>query len=559
MKNVLRSTSFFLAMTLAAGLYSSSDALPKAAAADETEKFTPYYGYGPSYVQPSSISYLFPKPAEHFSTPAFEKGRLPFTSQEEMLAFIKKLDHKNKLVTLKSIGKSLEGRDLPILLFSKENPDKIKNNKKKPLIWIQGQIHGNEPAAGESVLVTAQKLAQGKMGNVLDKVNVAIVPRVNPDGSYYFKRQIATNLDANRDYMKVEYPEVQAVHKAVNEYKPDVVLDAHEYTVNSPLFKKFGEQGSVSSYDLLISSAKNLNIPKQLRKTSDNLVLNKVKQVLDQRKLSHHDYYTLDTDDDGQLVATEGSTETRIGRNALGLKNTLTYLIETRGINIGRADFNRRVYAQATAQENFIKTTAADANKIKTAVKNARQDVINKGKEANDKDTIVIKSENKRVPDQQLEVVDLAQAKKANIPIVWEDSTDAYPTLERERPTAYIMPPAYHSIARKLETLGVNVQKLQGPVSKSVERYKVTGKKVSTTLENGHYTNEVTTDVKETVRSFPAGSYVFSMGQPNANFIALALEPESVDSYVTFNFIPTDVGDELPIYRYLSERKLNAK
>ncbi|MGG1574827.1 M14 family metallopeptidase [Fictibacillus sp. NRS-1165] len=558
MKNVFRSASFVMAMTLAAGIFCSPAPL-KAAAADETESFTPYYGYGPSYVQPSSISYLFPKPAEQFSTPAFEKGRLPFTSQEEMLSFIKKLDNKNKYVTLKSIGKSMEGRDLPILFFSKDNPDKIKNNKKKPLIWIQGQIHGNEPAAGESVLVTAQKLAQGKMGNVLDKVNVAIVPRVNPDGSYYFKRQIATNLDANRDYMKVEYPEVQAVHRAVNEYKPDVVLDAHEYTVNSPLFKKFGEQGSVSSYDLLISSAKNLNIPEQLRKTSDNLVLNKVNQALDQKKLSHHDYYTLDTDDDGQLVATEGSTETRIGRNALGLKNTLTYLIETRGINIGRADFNRRVYAQATAQENFIKTTAAYSSKIKTLVTNATRDVVDKGNKANDKDSIVVKSENKRVPGQQLEVVDLAQAKKVNIPIVWEDSTEAYPTLERERPTAYIMPPAYHSIARKLELLGVHVQKLQKPASKSVERYKVTGKKVSTTLENGHYTNEVTTDVKETVRSFPAGSYVFSMAQPNANFIALALEPESIDSYVTFNFIPTDAGEELPIYRYMSDQKLNAR
>lgn len=557
MRKVLRSTSIALSLTLAAGLTAPLSASPSASAA-ETNDFTPYYGTGPTYVQPDSISYLFPKPAEKFTTPAFEKGRLPFTSQEELLAFTKKLAKKNKHVTIKSIGKSMEGRDLPLLLFSKDKPDKIKNNKKKPLIWIQGQIHGNEPAAGESVLVIAQKLAEGKLGNVLDKVNIAIVPRVNPDGSYYFKRQIATNLDANRDYMKVEYPEVQAVHKAVNEYQPDVVLDAHEYTVNSSLLNKYGEKGSVSSYDLLISSAKNLNIPKKLRKTSDELVLENVNKALDKKKLSHHDYYTLATDN-GKLVATEGSTETRIGRNALGLKNTMTYLIETRGINIGRADFDRRVFAQTTAQANFIKTTAANAQQIKQAVSKARQEVITKGQKSDDHDNIVVKSENKRVPDQKLEVIDLAQAKKVNIPIEWEDSTEAYATLERERPTAYVMPPAYHEVARKLAMLGVKVEKLKKPAALSVESYKVVDKKVSTVLENGHYTNEVTTDVRSKNHSFPTGSYVFSMAQPNANFIALALEPESVDSYVTFNFLPVEKGDEIPIYRYMSEKKLQVK
>lgn len=126
-----------------------------------------------------------------------------------------------------------------------------------------------------------------------------------------------------------------------------------------------GANGSIASYDLLISSAKNLNIPERLRKASDELLLPNVFKALDKEKLSYHDYYTLATSDDGVLTATEGSTEARIGRNALGLKNTMTYLIETRGINIGRTDFKRRVFAQATAQAAFIKTTAEQASKVK--------------------------------------------------------------------------------------------------------------------------------------------------------------------------------------------------
>ncbi|MFJ5718138.1 M14 family metallopeptidase [Neobacillus sp. NPDC093127] len=560
MKKVLRVTSMVAVLTFSSSLpFTGGIFQEKTYAAEVQSEFTPYYGTGPSYVQPENIAHLFPKPAMQFQTPGFEKGKVAFTSQEEMMSFLKKLANKNKHVHLDIIGQSLEGREIPIIVFTKDKLKEVKNNKKKPLVWIQGQIHGNEPAASESNLVVAQLLAEGKLGDVLDKVNVVIVPRINPDGSYYFQRQIATNLDANRDYMKVEYPEVQAVYKAFNEYQPEVVLDAHEYTVNSSLLKPYGEKGSVTSYDLLISSAKNLNIPEQVRKASDQLLLPEVQKELDKEKLTHHDYYTLSTDKDGKLVATEGSTETRIGRNALGLKNTLTYLIETRGINIGRADFERRVYAQTIAQTNFIKAAAKNAQTIKKLVKDAREEVIGKGKRINDNDKIVVQSENKLIKDQTLDVVDLAKGERTAIPIDWEDSTEAYATLERERPTAYIMPPAYHDIARKLQILGVEVKKLDKPVTLSIESYKVTNNKVSTTLENGHYTKEVTTEISTKNKQFPKGSYVFSMAQANANFIALALEPESVDSYVTFNFIPVQKGDEIPIYRYMKEDKLPVK
>ncbi|MGE7603272.1 M14 family metallopeptidase [Peribacillus sp. NPDC097675] len=540
-----------VSLSLAAGLLSPSSVV-------QGEEFTPYYGTGPSYIQPDNLSYLFPVPNTSFNTPAFQQDRLAFTSQEEMKTFINTLSHKNKNIQLKTIGQSTEGRDIPMLLFSKDTK-KVQKHSKKPLIWIQGQIHGNEPAAGESTLVIAQWLAEGKLGNVLDKVNIAIVPRVNPDGSYNFKRTTAENLDANRDYLKVEHPEVQAIHRAINDYEPEVILDVHEYTVNPAPLKNVGTSGSIASYDLLISSAKNLNIPQTLRKASDELLLPKVFKTLKKENLSYHDYYTLATSEDGVLTATEGSTEARIGRNALGLKNTMSYLIETRGINIGRTDFKRRVFAQATAQAAFIKATADQATKVKKVVQQSENEVVRKGERANDHDKIVIKSENKHFKDRKLTVIDLAKAKKVDTPIDWLDSTEAYPTLVRNRPTAYILPAEYKDVAKKLERLGVQVNQLKKSVTVPVESYQVTDMKVSEELENGHATREVTTSVSTKQQSFSKGSYVFSMAQPDANFISLALEPEGIDSYVTFNFIPAIKGNELPVYRYMKQSSLPVK
>ncbi|MED4781518.1 M14 family metallocarboxypeptidase [Brevibacillus choshinensis] len=554
------STTALLVLSLLAGGSSWHAPLlvnpASAAEAKEEKPFVPYYGYGPSYVQPAAIKELFPTPDIDFGTPGFQNDKVAFTSQEEMVTYITKLVKGNKHAKLVYIGTSLEGREIPLLIFSKD-PDRVKADKEKPLIWLQAQIHGNEPAAGESALVIAKWLTEEKLGtDLLDKVNVIVVPRINPDGSYAFKRYIGTDLDANRDYMKVEYPEVQAIHRAIGEYEPDVVLDAHEYGVNYSQFANVGEKGANSSYDVLISSAKNLNIPESLRKMSDQLLLPEVEKALDQEKLAHHPYFTLAKTKEGKVIATEGSTETRIGRNALGLKNTLTYLVETRGIGIGRADFERRVYSQVITHATFIQSTAAHAVEIKAAVAQARQEITEKGSKANDNDKIIVVSENKLVPDQKLVVVDLAEAKRVDAPIDWVSSTDAYPVLERERPTAYIMPPGYHDIAKKLEQLGVEISTLSKETTVTVESYTVADNKVNTTYENGHFTNEVTTNVEKKTKTFPAGSYVFHMGQPNANFIALAMEPESMDSYVTFNFIPVEKGDEVPVYRYMLEKSL---
>ncbi|MDI5791599.1 hypothetical protein PO124_34315 [Bacillus licheniformis] len=72
---------------------------------------------------------------------------------------------------------------------------------------------------------------------MLDKINVIVVPRVNPDGSYQFNRRLANGIDGNRDHVKLESPEVRAIHQEFNKYSPEVVIDAHEYGVGQTNFR----------------------------------------------------------------------------------------------------------------------------------------------------------------------------------------------------------------------------------------------------------------------------------------------------------------------------------
>ncbi len=88
------------------------------------------------------------------------------------------------LTRLYSIGKSTEGRDLWCLEVTARN---VGNPDRKPAMYIDGNIHGNEVQAGETVAYTAWYLCHqyGRLEKVtalLDERVFYLIPSINPDG-----------------------------------------------------------------------------------------------------------------------------------------------------------------------------------------------------------------------------------------------------------------------------------------------------------------------------------------------------------------------------------------
>ena len=191
------------------------------------------------------------------TTPAFVgdhgsdvQGQIGWTTtEEEMLAFLYSLPTsrmKMKIVseipTRDSTGTIERTFKLPLLVFSNPslfNPEDL-HALGKPIVWLQGNIHGNETSAGEAMLVIAQKLATGQMDDVLDKVSVVMLPRYCVDGAFKYQRgtdairPVRTNLDQNRDNTSFESPITRVVHRLVNDYRPDVTADLHRGNAFSP-------------------------------------------------------------------------------------------------------------------------------------------------------------------------------------------------------------------------------------------------------------------------------------------------------------------------------------
>ncbi len=102
------------------------------------------------------------------------------------------------LVTLNSIGRSSEGRDLWLATINNAatGPD-----RDKPAMWIDGNVHGNEIQASETCLYTLWYLTKSygavdKLTKLVNDRAFYILPSVNPDGRAFWFNEPNTSSSA---------------------------------------------------------------------------------------------------------------------------------------------------------------------------------------------------------------------------------------------------------------------------------------------------------------------------------------------------------------------------
>ncbi len=108
-----------------------------------------------------------------------------FYNYEEMTKIIHDLvDAYPELLTLESIGKSEQGRDMWLITLN--NP-KTGKDTEKPGMYIDGNVHGNEIQATETVLYSIWYLTKSygqvdQLTEMMDRVSFYFLPSQNPDG-----------------------------------------------------------------------------------------------------------------------------------------------------------------------------------------------------------------------------------------------------------------------------------------------------------------------------------------------------------------------------------------
>ncbi len=446
-----------------------------------------------------------------YTTPTFtntSKARHQYTTQAELETFLETLDAANSEMYCYVMDQTDEGRNLMAAIFTlsdisgktlAEAAEIVKANG-KPTIQVSAQVHGDEQSGTEGALATIAMLCGEYGESVLDKVNVIIMPRMNPDGSKIYKYESGSNhRSVTRDHMSVTRVETRTMINMYNLFEPEVVLDQHE-------FRPSTQNTTGAMPDIKISETHNLNLPEELVALEAEFVDNQVAK-------STEEGFRVDFYRDGVIETSPAAT-----KEYYSLRGSIGFIHEIPGQRKGRQQWERRVMSHFLAIKNTIDFTAANAQRVNETVAKAKADIAEMGKtyDANSLITLLhTKGTTFEINRPSFNFSDGSYVNKDNKATI---SKFDEASVTRPRPISYLIPKDTAKMDDILEVVnvhGIEYSEIPAGTQMTVRGY--TG---------DHWGAELTAAQSVT---FANGAYMFPVAQESGIILTLLMEPDMLD------------------------------
>lgn len=452
---------------------------------------------------PSGLASRFPEPAVSYKTPAFQPGHSAPTSAAEAQRLMQGLarDH-GAVVRLIKLGDGPNGAAFEALLFSRSaqaTPESIRASGRATVV-LHGPQRGDAPAATEALLAVSQELAQGRLQAVLDKANVIVWPQVPAPGAA---------LDG--DHLLLKTPQAQALARLVREYQPVVVAEVAEYTPSSEFSLRFA---AVERHDAMLQVAAAGNLAPFIAKAAEEWFREPMASTLQQQGLAVEWHYGVAAGAVDRRLAM-GSPRPDSSRNAQGLKNAVSLVVESRGEAPGsRAHLKRRVHTLVTALGVVLQSTGergADLLKLRQYVE---ADISAQACKGN----VVVEAE-LSPGEHTLQMLDAATGAEKATTVTWDSALALRETRVRPRPCGYWLDASQSAAVARLRLLGVRVEQIlsKGGVQGDLYAETASGSREVKTLS--------------ALLDLTPGGYYVPLSQPLAHLAVAALEPDTPFSY----------------------------
>ena len=490
------------------------------------------------------------------------------TLYESLMEFVYELESRSELMNVVKLTETLMGRDVVLAVLS--NPPIFKPEdlaySDKPMVLIVNNVHGGEVAGKDAAMEILRDLVMGDLRSLLDEVVVLVVPTINPDGAELRRRTNEEGFDMNRDYIKLESQEIQAlVTKVLADWRPHIHVDTHH--------------GGAAPYTLTFQTNMNPAGDAGIMQIGNEHILPQVREAL---RAENYDgfWYSGPGQVDGVAGWSPTSVEPRKQHVYSTLANVIGFLYETPSGSHRVVDNGTRVEAipdedryrhqvrgQYIGQRELIRFAAENPADLAKVVSEARSDAIERGNDDTDDDLIPIEYEQvakfndsfwRRVGGGRgrAEPGETVEFELVEGPIFtkWE------PTRTATRPWGYLLPPSLTKVVPLLLQHDITVKQLAEPVELEVEVFYAT-EITHAQYFQAHYLKAVKGETRTETVSLPAGSFFIPSGQPMSNFISYILEPETNDNLVTWGFLDnvlrvTPSQEELDAQRAQLEERL---
>lgn len=459
-------------------------------------------------------------------------------------AWFDKLDAASDLIRIEQFGVSPEGRPIYAVIASKDGK---AFDPKKPVLLVQAGIHPGEIDGKDAGMMLLRDIAFYGKDGLLDGVNLILIPILSVDGHErsgpYSRpnqrgpriqgwRNTATNQNLNRDYLKLDQPEMRAVRALVNKYRPDLYVDVHvtdgidyQYDVT------FGYNGENGGWSRSPSAARWL----------DDAFKPAIYKALEAHgHIPGELVFALD-DRDPKKGLGDGGLGERFSNGWGSAAHVPTILIENHSLK----PHEQRVLGTYVFIEESMRLLAAKGPGLRAATERDRalrpaKILANFTAEDQPSSTRAFKGILfERYPSAASGIEEIRWLGKPD-PELWQMPFYASrSTLTLARPKAYWVPSCRTDLIERLRIHGVEMETLTAPRTAAVDLLRLKDPKISPRTNEGHVPITVSAvDVERRDWVWPAGSVRISTDQPLGDIVVLLLEPQSSESFFAWGMIP---------------------
>ncbi|WP_367328249.1 M14 family metallopeptidase [Lentimicrobium sp.] len=482
----------------------------------------------------------------HYEQSDFKKT----PSCTETLDYCNRLDAASPMATTIILGKSPQGREIPMMIIDRDglkDPLAIRS-KGRIITLIQACIHPGEPDGKDASLVLLRDmLINGKHRDLLEKSSILFIPILNVDGHERFGpynrinqngpeemgwRTNAQNLNLNRDFLKADALEMQHWLKMYSTWLPEFFIDIH--TTDGADFQY------ALTYDIEVYG----NLDSGITRWLSNIYEPRITAKMKENGFPIFPYVQFRNWHDPRSGLRTGAAPTMISQGYAAQQNRPALLIETHMLK----DYKTRVDATIQMlihtlfiinhQADNLKTLIEMADKSTAAPAFRKQPLPVSWKTSTTDSTMVdfygfdyqvLKSD---LTGGDWFVYDNNKPMVMKLPFFNKSVPETTVLL----PEAYIIPAEWTDVINRMKLHGIKMDILSEPAEITVKSYKFKDFEFRKTPNEGRHM--VSTDLTETEekRLFPAGSAIAATNQRTARVIAAILEPEASGSFVEWGF-----------------------
>ena len=240
-----------------------------------------------------------------------------------------------KQVKCVDFGATPEGRPMKALIVTRAGAFTPQAAKQRglPVVLVQGGIHAGEIDGKDAGFLALREVLENRAApGALDRQVLLFVPVFNIDGHERFKewnrpnqrgpvemgwRTTAQNFNLNRDYVKADAPEMQAMLALVNAWDPLAYVDLHV------------TNGAKFEHDVSIQVEPVHSADVEFRKAGLALRTNVLADIEKQGSMPHAFYMSFAETDNPQSGFVDGVSDPRFSTGYFPLRNRLAMLVET--------------------------------------------------------------------------------------------------------------------------------------------------------------------------------------------------------------------------------------